>query len=271
MKKEKGANAFEEYYSHIYGQRWPSLKAAMMVEANKTALVNPFCESHPLLKKEYYIDPASIVVAQALEVRPGDKVLDLCSAPGGKALTILFDLRNEVIDLTVNELSSQRRARLHRVLDEYLPSELRVKIKVRGKDASSWCTIEQNAYDRILLDAPCSSEKHLLQNEKELKDWAPGRTKRLAAQQWAMLAGAILVLREGGRLVYSTCSISPLENDGVIEKCVNKFGNQIRVIRKNCVQGESTQFGQVFLPDQGPGGPMYLAIIERFAQQTDQF
>lgn len=87
-----------------------------------------------------------------------------------------------------------------------------------------WWQHEQAAYDALLLDAPCSSERHLALRGTPVtrEDWSPSRSQRNAATQLALLLSAAQLLKPGGRLVYSTCSISPGENDGVVGKALKK-------------------------------------------------
>lgn len=94
--------------------------------------------------------------------------LDMCAAPGGKTLVLLSRIK-ENAEIQANELSADRRNRLIRVLDEHLSEETRKRIRVSSYDASRMPRYGQELYDRILLDAPCSSERHVLQNEKYLK------------------------------------------------------------------------------------------------------
>src|SRR5690606_30321837 len=138
-----------------------------------------------------------------------------------------------------------RRERLRKVMDEYLPASVRSRVEITGHDAGKWCLYEKEAYDLILLDVPCSSERHLLQKESYMQDWAPGRTKRLAGEQWKFLSSSIQVLRPNGRLLYSTCSISPLENDRVMEKLFAKLGSHVRQIEIDLPIGEKTEFGHI--------------------------
>ena len=95
--------------------------------------------------------------------------------------------------LVSNDRSAARRARIHKIFDEYFPKTEQKNHKVTGHDASKWCLYEKSAYDKVLLDAPCSSERHVLEDPKELATWAPGRTKAIAVMQFAMLAATIAV------------------------------------------------------------------------------
>ena len=119
---------------------------------------------------------------------------------------------------------------------------------------------ETSAYDGILLDVPCSSERHVLSSPPHLAAWSPARIKNLAYRQWALLSGAWLVLKPGGYLVYSTCALSPAENDDVVQKLFQKYDDAIRIESESL--GERTQWGVHILPDAAEGaGPIYYAIL----------
>lgn len=292
-KKKSGPQQFEDYYSELYQERWPQLALALKAPHQVVAFVNPqlLCkvelpsearELHPFcyqkegpwerpssvdtLKNYYLLDYASYLAASLLvDQKKPQNYLDLCAAPGGKSL-IIAQLMAQGSTLKCNELSQKRRERLRNVMDEYLEAQLRSQVTVTGHDAGKWCLYEQEAYDAILLDVPCSSERHLMQKTAHLKDWAVGRTKRLSMEQWKFLSSAFIVLKKGGRLLYSTCSISPLENDKVIEKLFAKQGGQVRQIKINLDIGEPTEFGHMILPDRTGHGPLYLSLIEKVSE-----
>ncbi|MEI8093972.1 MAG: SAM-dependent methyltransferase [Spirochaetales bacterium] len=211
---KSGAEAFEAHFAQLFGDRWPSLRLALAQPSEPQALVDGLLQA-------YYLDAASVRAAKALGVQPGDKVLDLCAAPGGKTLVLAQALAGTG-SLTSNDLSSDRRARLHRVVDEHLPPAWRNNLRITGRDATRWGLYEQNCYDRILLDAPCSSERHVVQSPKHLELWTLHRTKSLAQQGLALLCAALEALKPDGVLVYSTCSISPTENEEVLDRFEGK-------------------------------------------------
>ncbi len=257
-KKNKGLQAFENYYSQIFGERWEVLKTALTSEKKHQSF--RYDSSCP----EYFLDQASIVAADSLGIVAGDSVLDLCAAPGGKSL-ILSQYLGENGSLVSNDRSANRRNRLIRVLDQHLPEEVRSKVTVTGHDACTWCQHQTEEFDRILLDAPCSSERHLLERPQRLDDWALGRSKRLAVTQWSILSSAFLVLKSGGHLVYSTCSLSPLENDAVIEKLYKKYEGRFEICSEQIEGGESTEYGKLFLPDNGGHGPLFISKIKKLS------
>lgn len=219
------------------------------------------------LKLYYPLDAASVLVAEALDVQAEDDVLDMCAAPGGKSLAILqkLDPSSVLGTLQLNEPNESRRKRLRIVIDEYIPAKLiSQKIRFTGCDASMFGAFPEESFDRILVDAPCSSERHLLQND-EHGSWTPAKSKTLAKKQVSMLLNALRALRPGGRVVYATCSLSPLENDGVIAKVLEKTKVSVTVSRRNWAFGEPTRFGWAILPEKGrcAWGPIYFALLNR--------
>eukprot|EP00249_Psilotum_nudum_P015807 c25528_g1_i1 orf=156-1373(+) len=244
--------AFRNFYLVQYGERWPSLFSELQAESRSCCLVNGFAESevfmqnvanvpnltrlgfttvpaygcsgrfpHPERDSKnvytyYLLDAASVLATEALEIHPGDSILDLCAAPGGKSLAILQQMGLPQGMLTANELSDDRRQRLLKVIADYVPRNLRQCVKVTGRDGTRWP--ESEVYDKVLVDAPCSSERHLLHDLEEMYRWTHKRSGNCAKRQLALLAAGLRSVQVGGLVVYSTCSISNLENDGVIAK-----------------------------------------------------
>lgn len=285
MKKSEG---FNKFYHELYGERWPELKASLLAPTKHAAWVSPYGDGvHPggenfldfanvflcegrveapsgIPRGYYLLDPASLFPPSVLAPSGNDRVLDLCAAPGGKSLIIESMLGSDG-HLVANDRSNDRRGRLKNVFMEYLPQERQAHVEVRGHDASRWGLYEQDIYDKILLDAPCSSERHVLMSDKHLQQWSIKRTKALAIEQAAMLLSALSAVKVGGRIVYSTCALSQLENDGVIAKVLRKRPDQIQVETLDLPIGEKTEFGWHILPDRTGFGPIYLASLIRLS------
>ncbi len=278
MKKNnnesRGSAGFEQYYSFLYGQRWQELKNAFAAPADSV-------EYHvPGAQKSYYLDSASILAALCLPLENAEDILDLCAAPGGKSMVLASRMKEEA-KLSSNERSPQRKHRLATVVEECLPPEISRRITVSCSDGSTWCTRQTQCFDSILLDAPCSSERHVLADPKYLDQWSPARIKTVAMEQWALLSSAFRLLRKGGYLLYSTCALAPQENDQMMEKLIKKFnkgGNdafefiepkpdpaQIEAFAKiNLPSWEKTQYGYQILPDKANGaGPIYFSLIKK--------
>lgn len=283
-------DAFDQFYGAIYRDRWLDLRSALTEKPTQIKRLNLFLDSSSLnvsnpiaswalncfrvertfrpqvqacgLLDFFVMDLASFVVANVLEVQENDRVLDMCAAPGGKAL-ILAEKLGPNSQLVLNELSKTRFHRLKKVLESYVPQDVLERISFRSYDATKWGIYEIGAYDRILVDAPCSAEAHLLRNLSEMQKWSPKRSKRLAQRQYALLCSALLTARPESRIVYSTCSISPLENDGVLNKLKSKKGDLFEFEVPASPLGERTEFGWQILPDQHQWGPMYFATLRK--------
>lgn len=258
------------------------------------------------IKAWYWMDLASLFPPLALRVREGDSVLDLCAAPGGKSIVLAQQLfEGTKIDppspsagstLVCNEVNASRRTRLARVVAEYFPKHLRAKSRVRVSSSDGTKLRDLGAYDKILVDAPCSSERHVLMHHRQhsrggpsrskpstsqsgaIERWSPKNCRGFAKLQFSILKSALPCLKPGGQLVYSTCSIASVENDGVIEKILEKFKSgrcQVRVVG-DCGFGEAkdrrtleqlgcepTDHGYLMLPDRSNFGPIYWCVLQR--------
>ncbi|KAJ3110478.1 NOL1/NOP2/Sun domain member 3 [Phlyctochytrium bullatum] len=225
------------------------------------------------VRTHYLMDLASVVATDALALRPNDRVLDLCAAPGGKSLCILQTLNADRGGrLTANEMSVARRTRLKRVLREYLPRDTHDRVvTVTGVDGTRAAgLLGRECFDKVLCDAPCSSERHVVRDAAELEAWSAGRTRAAARRQRRLLAAALACVRDGGRVVYATCSLSEEENDRVVERVVGRGEVECEVLtgqRAGCLQwpvGEPTRVGWMVLPDRvGRWGPLYFAVLVR--------
>lgn len=266
MKKKRnlnqGPSAFDEWYEHEFGDRWQLLRASL----EKEVVHYSYNEN---LVKPYYLDFGSVVAANSLPLPADGRILDLCAAPGGKSLVIASRMGSNV-SLVSNEFSRDRRNRLLSVLDEHLSPEVRSRLTVTGHDASRWSRYEKESADSILLDAPCSSERHVLNSPVHLEQWTSARIKNLSIRQWALLSSAWLVLKPGGHLLYATCALSRAENDGVVEKLFRKYADAERQIIDFEPYGElssavdATEYGYHILPDACNGaGPLYFSLIRK--------
>ncbi len=253
--KKSGKDRFEEYYSALYKERWPVLREALLKETEKKV-------SPEGLKSPYYMDESSLITASLLPVTPSSRVLDMCAAPGGKSLVLALKLGKNGY-LVSNDRSPERRRRMKSVFSECLPDDS-PEIKITGYNAESWGLYEKDEYDAVLLDAPCSSERHVINDPKYLAQWSPSRPKRLAVSQYAMLSSALMAVKEGGYILYSTCSINSGENSDIIRKLVERHNDEIEILETEDRRQEKLEYGSIILPDRAEGlGPMYSCLIRK--------
>jgi 16S rRNA (cytosine1407-C5)-methyltransferase len=249
---------FEGYYIRLYGDRWEGLKKSLLAENSGAA----FAEG---LTRPYYLNYASVLAARCLRLPEAGLVFDACAAPGGKSLVIAAGM-GEGVGLVSNEFSRERRRRLIDVLDAHLPGETRRRVQVSGFDAAALGSrkSEQCRFQAVLLDAPCSSEAHVLGKTAALAAWTAARPRFLARRQWALLSSAFLLLAPGGSLVYVTCALAEEENDGVARRLSEKYGPLVEPEEPDFTEGEKTAWGRIILPDHNKGlGPMYVARFKK--------
>lgn len=164
-------------------------------------------------------EASSMLPPLALKPNPGERVLDLCAAPGGKSAQLALMMQNRGT-LVVNDLSFNR-LRALRATQERLGLKNMVLCAQEGqkllKDHPPY-------FDKVLVDAPCSCEGTLRKRGKW--SYAPDEgdfKKRLIATQKALLLQALKLTKPGGRVVYSTCTIDPLENESVLNAILDQW------------------------------------------------
>ncbi|MGH9815418.1 MAG: 16S rRNA (cytosine(967)-C(5))-methyltransferase RsmB [Candidatus Acidiferrales bacterium] len=160
-------------------------------------------------------DEASQMIALLLEVQSGMKVLDLCAAPGGKAL-LLAERAGSAGVIVASDLHAHRL----RVMRERMLSVVQ-RIDFVVLDAEQTLPY-RGAFDRILVDVPCCGTGTLARNPEIRWRFRPADLLDLQRKQRAILENAAAMLRPGGRLVYSTCSLEPEENEQVVEAVLSQ-------------------------------------------------
>ncbi|KAI3657671.1 hypothetical protein MP638_007453 [Amoeboaphelidium occidentale] len=308
-KDQKQWEQFCDMHSGTFKERWTHIINAFKEPTRHCYLINPFYEgissfsegeygqlslaqskcmiplkeqeeslelSKDSLKEWYALDAASVIAAEALNVQKGDKVLDLCAAPGGKSLVMAFKLfatmaPGDGAQLVCNEYQQDRRKRLQRVVQDYLPSDVLKHVVVTGHDGTEYSkrALKLSYFDRVLVDAPCSSDRHCVQQmiakPGTFKDnWSASKPKKMAEKQLKLVLEAFKVLKKGGQILYSTCALSEQENDGVIRKALKKLGtDKLAVIKRQCTIGDETEFGILILPDKSQHGPMFYCLLKK--------
>lgn len=160
----------------------------------------------------YVQEPSATSAVTMLDVNRGDRVLDLCAAPGGKSTQIAAKLNGEGL-LVCNEIVRNRAIIL-------LSNIERMGVRnavVTNSHPDALCGRLTGFFDKVLVDAPCSGEGMFRKNSAK-QEWSAEHVRSCAARQLQILNSAKNTLRGGGELVYSTCTFSKEENEGVIER-----------------------------------------------------
>lgn len=210
--------------------------------------VTPFCKdgfyisedaifsgNHPLhhAGAVYFQEPSAMSAVSVLDVHKGDVVLDLCAAPGGKSTQIASALKGEGL-LWSNEIVKSRANILLSNIERLGVSNA----VVSSADPENLCSALEGVFDKVLVDAPCSGEGMFRRDKGAFDEWSVEHSDSCSVRQLKILESAKKALRPGGILVYSTCTFSYAENEGVIEKflaenpdfelldCGEKFGRR---------------------------------------------
>ena len=160
----------------------------------------------------YYLQEASAMSAVALlDPQPGERVCDLCAAPGGKTTQIAGRMAGEGL-LLCNEINPKRAKILSRNIERLGVGNALVTNEHPQKLAEKYAGL----FDRVLIDAPCSGEGMFRKEEAAVTDWSPETVQMCARRQAEILRSGATMLRPGGRLVYSTCTFAPEENEQTV-------------------------------------------------------
>lgn len=161
----------------------------------------------------YYIqEPSAMITAELAEIIPGEHVLDLCAAPGGKSTQLACKMQGKGV-LVSNEINPQRAAALSQNIE-------RMGIKnaiVTNESPEKLSRYMMSYFDKIVVDAPCSGEGMFKKEALAVSEWSPEKVESCAKRQREILESADVMLKQGGRLVYSTCTFSEQENEDVIQ------------------------------------------------------
>ncbi|ODV82942.1 hypothetical protein CANARDRAFT_30414, partial [[Candida] arabinofermentans NRRL YB-2248] len=193
-------------------------------------------------------EAVSMIPPIVLDVKSNHKVLDMCAAPGSKTSQLVESLHSgneQPTGFVMANDSDYRRSHMlvHQVKRFNSPNFI-----VVNHDAQLFPKIKLNnewlKFDRILCDVPCTGDATMRKNVTVWKDWKIGNSLGLHPLQLNILLRGLQLLKKGGRLVYSTCSMNPLENEAVIATALKKFNGQVKIIDcKNLLPGLITHPG----------------------------
>lgn len=223
----------------------------------------------------YCLDGASLLPVISLGLKPGDSVADFCASPGGKSLAMLMTLRPSA--LLCNELSLSRLSRLRRVISSHIPDIKSTQgiVTIQQGDA----TKISGMFDKILLDVPCTNDRNSVRSDENnlFKNGRINERIALPQTQMSILVNGLKCLKPGGALVYSTCTMSPIQNEGVVHMALKEIRNTsnmelaivdqkeaLRPLRGLFKFHRFPRYGQLIMPFFPSNfGPMYFCKIVR--------
>lgn len=255
------------------------------VEWHSAALKAPPSEfagqTIPFVAGLYHIqEEVSLLPVVLLDPQPGERVLDLCAAPGNKTAQAGVAMANSGT-IVANDRSALRMRATRGTLDRLGVMNTIITIE----DAERY-PAEAMAFDRVLLDAPCTCEGTSRKNVSAFVATGRDKSETLHHRQLAMLRTAVAACRPGGRIVYSTCTYAPEENEGVIHHALEAFGAGIRLLPARIdgleySKGLTGWDGEIFdssleltmriWPHQNDTGGFFVAVLEKSQNTASEY
>ena len=209
MLKERGVS-----FKKIPWARYGYLVESNSIDLGKTL--------EHMLGLIYIQAPISMVPVEVLDPKPGEKVLDLCAAPGSKS-TQVAQLLNGLGVLVANDISFERVKALVSNLQRF--GVLNVIITLM--DGRKFPRFAHECFDKVLVDAPCSSLGIVSKNWGIARSWSPEIVERLSKVQRQLIVAGFDCLKPDGELVYATCTLTVEENEMVVQHLLEKRGNAV--------------------------------------------
>lgn len=167
---------------------------------------------------EYSQEPSAMIVGTAAAAKPGEKVLDLCAAPGGKSTQLAAQMRGKGL-LVSNEIFPKRAKILSENIERWGVSNAIVTNHAPAELVPHF----SGFFDRIVVDAPCSGEGMFRKDPNAVKEWTEESPLHCQKRQQEILSSAIKMLKHEGQLIYSTCTFAPEENEEIISWLVENY------------------------------------------------
>lgn len=207
-------------------------------------------------------DTAAQWAASLINPQPGQRVLDACAAPGGKTMHLL-EVQPQVQQLDAIDSSYDRAQKIHQNLSRLMPDLQQLSVKVAdAANLSEWW--DQQVYDAVLLDAPCSGTGVIRRHPDIQLLRRPDDIPELHKQQWRLLTALWETVAVGGRLLYCTCSVLKTENEKLITRFLADYDNaEEEVISVPGVL--SCSVGVQFLPGVSGTDGFYYALLRKTA------
>ncbi len=202
----------------------------------------------------YYIqEPSAMITAELEEITPGEHVLDLCAAPGGKSTQLACKMQGKGV-LVSNEINAQRAAILSQNIE-------RMGIKnaiVTNESPEKLSKFLGAFFDKIVVDAPCSGEGMFKKEPLAVSEWSEENVENCSRRQREILSYASAMLKPGGRIIYSTCTFSKQENEDVVQGFLSEHA-EYKVVQMHRIW-----------PHKAKGEGHFAAVLQKAGESTRQ-
>jgi len=251
MEKLLGPEEYDEFIESYDMPRYYGLRVnTLKISVDEFKKISPFeIENIPWVKEGFYYtekdnpgkhpyyyaglyyiqEPSAMFPGVVIDARPGEKILDLCAAPGGKTVQMAAAMKGEGL-IVANDISSERTKALVKNIEL---SGVRNAI-VTNETPQNLASKFIEYFDKILIDAPCSGEGMFRKDPDAARSWEKFKCEKCSGMQWEILQQVDIMLKPGGIIVYSTCTFSPEENEIMISRFLDKYKNySVEEIKKN--------------------------------------
>lgn len=273
-----------EYDDFIESLNKPSLKA-IYLNNKKENILNylnlNFLTKHPIVDNGYYFDyenyplgkspfflsglyyiqePSAMLVADALDIKEDDYVLDMCAAPGGKTCAVANKLSHDGL-MIANDIHPLRA----KILSENVERFGLENTIVTNCDPIMFTKQLKGFFDKIILDAPCSGEGMFRKDYKAIDTWSIDKVKECAYIQKNLIAAAYELLAPNGEIIYSTCTYSKEENEDIINYALDNFDLTLVNIEKSHGMSEGIKMKEVvrLYPHKYNGEGHFIALLKK--------
>lgn len=211
-------------------------------------------------------DASAMMVPFLLNPKPGETLLDFCAAPGGKSVfaSLMMENRGTIL---ANDISYPRAKTLSSAVERMG----RRNVVVSASDFSSCYRHYEQAFDKIILDAPCSGTAMFRKNEQARREWSEAKAEKFSAIQRDLLEMAATMLKDGGTMVYSTCSFLREENEDVVLSFLSAHKEfsplPVGIDDPSFYHSPLLPEGIHFLPHLFPGEGQYLILLRKAGER----
>lgn len=281
----------DEYDDFMQALDQPNVKAFYLNPLKKDGLKyldKKYIQPHVVVKNGYYFDyqnyplgkspffscglyyiqePSAMLVSHFLDIQDDDYILDMCAAPGGKTCAVASQLSNQGL-MIANDIVSLRA----KILSENVERFGLANTIVTNCDPLHFTKILPGFFDKIILDAPCSGEGMFRKSDQAIETWSIDKVNECAFIQRQLIDAAMILLKPGGQLIYSTCTYNMIENEQQIQYLLEHYDCSLIPLEKShgMQPGIDMEEAVRLYPHHYQGEGHFIALIQKHGEEKSQ-